>query len=55
MVWRPRPNVPELPLDGEDVKAILRALFDIRRDTSDILRILTEEDDEEEEAGRDEP
>jgi hypothetical protein len=39
----------ELPLDREDVAAILETLFDIRSNTDRILAILEYDDGEEEE------
>jgi hypothetical protein len=35
-------------VQDEDVEVMLNALFDIRADTQEILRLLGEEDDEEE-------
>jgi hypothetical protein len=41
--------VSEIPADSRDLHAIFSALFDIRRDVTLILRLLTEDDEQEEE------
>ena len=38
----------DTPLTPEDVNAIMGTLFDIRRDTTEILALLKDDDDEEE-------
>jgi hypothetical protein len=49
VLGRRREPVSELPLDREDVVAIIGGLSDIYADTQAIRRILEEEDDDEEE------
>ena len=38
----------DTPLTPEDVNAIMGTLFDIRRDTTEILALLKDDDEEEE-------
>jgi hypothetical protein len=52
MPWRRQPPAPELPLDRDEVLAIIGALADLKAWTLRILRILREEYGEE---GEDEP
>ena len=42
------PVESETPLTFEDVTAIMETLFDIRRDTTQILTLLGDDDEEEE-------
>jgi hypothetical protein len=42
------PMEGEAPLTLRDVTAIMEALFDIRRDTNEILALLRDDDEEEE-------